>query len=44
MTPDILSPEFSENPFPVLELMRDEYPVYFHEAWRADGHVDFVQQ
>ncbi len=35
MTPDILSPEFSENPFPVLELMRDEFPVYFHEAMNS---------
>ena len=35
MTPDILSPEFSENPFPVLELMRNEYPVYFHEAMNS---------
>ncbi len=35
MTPDILSPEFSDNPFPVLELMRNEYPVYFHEAMNS---------
>ena len=35
MTPDILSPEFSEDPFPVLTLMRDEYPVYFNEAMNS---------
>ena len=35
MTPDILSPEFSEDPFPVLQLMRDEHPVYFHEAMNS---------
>ena len=35
MTPDILSPEFSEDPFPVLELLRDEHPVYFHEAMNS---------
>ena len=35
MTPDILSPEFSEDPFPVLELMRDEHPVHFHEAMNS---------
>jgi len=35
MTPDILSPEFSEDPFPVLELMRDEHPIYFHEAMNS---------
>ena len=35
MTPDILSPEFSEDPFPVLTLMRDEHPVYYHEAMNS---------
>ena len=35
MTPDILSPEFSEGPFPVLTLLRDEHPVYYHEAMNS---------
>jgi len=29
--PDILSAEFSQDPFPVLEVMRDDYPVMYHE-------------
>lgn len=35
MTPDILSSEFAEDPFPVLELMRNEHPIYFHEAMNS---------
>ena len=35
MKPDILSPEFSEDPFPVLALLRDEHPVYCHEAMNS---------
>lgn len=30
--PDILSPEFAENPYPFYRVLRDEYPVLYHEA------------
>jgi pulcherriminic acid synthase len=28
---DILSPAFSEDPYPILETLRDEHPLYYHE-------------
>jgi pulcherriminic acid synthase len=30
--PDILSPEFGENPYPFQRILRDRYPVLYHEA------------
>jgi len=33
--PDILSPELARNPYPFYRQMRDEYPLYFHEATRS---------
>ncbi len=33
--PDILSPEFAENPYPHYKILRDEYPVHYHEATQS---------
>ncbi len=30
--PDILSPEFAEDPYRFYRVLRDEYPVLYHEA------------
>lgn len=35
--PDIFSPEYEKNPYPFYKAMRDEHPLYFHEA--AQGYV-----
>ncbi len=29
--PDILSPAFNEDPYPILEDLRENHPLYFHE-------------
>ena len=47
--PDILSPTFHEDPNSVLEVMREECPVVYHEATQARfisryGDVDLVDQ
>jgi len=33
--PDIFSPEFAADPYPLYARMRDEYPLYFHAPTRA---------
>ena len=33
--PDIFSPDFAHDPYPLYRVMRDEYPLYFHEGARA---------
>lgn len=33
--PDILSPEFAENPYPLYREMRDNYPLIYHEAMKS---------
>src|SRR3982751_7048770 len=33
--PDIFSPEFAQNPYPLYEVMRDEFPLYFHDGANA---------
>jgi len=33
--PDIFSPEFIADPYPLYRRMRDEYPLYFHAPTRA---------
>ncbi len=33
--PDILSPEYDANPYPFYEVLRDEYPVMWHEGTQA---------
>jgi pulcherriminic acid synthase len=33
--PDIFSPEFVADPYPLYRRMRDEYPLYFHAPTRA---------
>ena len=33
--PDIFSPEFAKDPYPLYRVMRDEFPLYFHPAAKA---------
>ncbi|MFI1566806.1 cytochrome P450 [Streptomyces sp. NPDC020490] len=33
--PDILSPEFAENPYPAYAVMREEAPLIWHEATQS---------
>ncbi|MFF3751969.1 cytochrome P450 [Streptomyces sp. NPDC002018] len=33
--PDILSPEFAENPYPAYQVMRDSAPLIWHEATQS---------
>jgi cytochrome P450 len=33
--PEILSPEFAEDPYPVYRVLRDDFPVYYHEAMQC---------
>src|SRR4051795_6584342 len=33
--PDIFSREFAENPYPLYEVMRDEFPLYLHAGANA---------
>ena len=33
--PDILSPEYLADPYPLQRVLRDEHPVLFHEATEA---------
>ena len=33
--PDIFSPDFAADPYPLYRRMRDEYPLYFHAPTRA---------
>jgi cytochrome P450 len=33
--PDILSPEFAEDPYPKYRVLRDEYPVHYHEGMQS---------
>ena len=33
--PDVLSKEFAEDPNAVLAVMREDYPVVYHEATQA---------
>src|SRR4051795_13115461 len=33
--PDIFSREFAENPYPLYEVMRDEFPLYLHDGANA---------
>src|SRR5215471_4137235 len=30
--PDIFSPEFIQDPYPLYQIMRDEYPLFYHDA------------
>ncbi len=41
--PDIFSPEFARDPYPLYRRMRDDYPLYFHaptRAWILSRHED----
>ncbi|MET9494037.1 cytochrome P450 [Streptomyces sp. NPDC006552] len=41
--PDILSPEFAENPYPAYRVMRESAPLYWHEAtqsWIVSRYAD----
>ena len=33
--PDILSPEYDANPYPLYEVLRNEHPVMWHEGTQA---------
>ena len=33
--PDILSPAFNEDPYPILEALREDYPLHFHEQMNS---------
>lgn len=33
--PDILSPEFAENPYPAYRVMRESAPLIWHEATKS---------
>ncbi|MFG2501068.1 cytochrome P450 [Streptomyces sp. NPDC048441] len=33
--PDILSPEFAENPYPAYQVMRESAPLFWHEATQS---------
>lgn len=35
IAPDILSAEYAENPYPFYKVMRDHYPLYYHEGTRC---------
>ena len=35
MPPDIFSPEFAQDPYPLYRIMRDEFPLYFHQGANA---------
>jgi len=41
--PEIFSPEFAADPYPLYKRMRDEYPLYFHgptQAWILSRYDD----
>lgn len=41
--PDILSPEFAENPYPAYRAMREKAPLFWHEAtqsWIISRYAD----
>ncbi|MEP7028940.1 MAG: cytochrome P450, partial [Candidatus Eisenbacteria bacterium] len=41
--PEIFSPEFAADPYPLYRRMRDEYPLYFHaptQAWILSRYDD----
>ncbi|MFI7387799.1 cytochrome P450 [Streptomyces sp. NPDC049813] len=41
--PDILSPEFAENPYPAYRVMRESAPLHWHEAtqsWIVSRYAD----
>lgn len=41
--PDIFSNEFAADPYPLYQVMRDEYPLYFHlptRAWILSRYAD----
>jgi len=33
--PDILSPEFEADPYPLYEVMREDFPLFWHEATQS---------
>ncbi|MCY3662566.1 MAG: cytochrome P450 [bacterium] len=33
--PDILSPAFNEDPYPILAALREDHPLYFHEQMNS---------
>jgi cytochrome P450 len=33
--PDVFSADFARDPYPLYRVMRDEYPLFFHEGARA---------
>ncbi|APR84837.1 putative cytochrome P450 hydroxylase [Minicystis rosea] len=33
--PDILSPEFARDPYPLYRVMRDDHPLFFHEPTKS---------
>jgi cytochrome P450 len=35
MPPDIFSPEFAQDPYPLYRIMRDEFPLYLHPGANA---------
>jgi cytochrome P450 len=41
--PDILSPQFAEDPYPAYRVLRDHYPVVYHEgtkSWLVSRYAD----
>lgn len=33
--PDIFSPEFARDPYPFYKIMREQYPLFYHEAGKT---------
>lgn len=43
--PDILSPEHDRDPWTTYRILRDEFPVYYHEgtdSWLISRHADLL--
>jgi pulcherriminic acid synthase len=41
--PDVLSPEFASDPYRFYKIMRDDFPLFFHDAtrsWMVSRYVD----
>jgi cytochrome P450 len=42
-TPDIMSPEYEKDPYPILADIRENHPIYFQEgldSWVISRHED----
>jgi pulcherriminic acid synthase len=35
VAPDVLSPEFASDPYRFYKVMRDDFPLFFHDATRS---------